>query len=250
MPTVRIGPMIGLIAHIALLASLAAMVGLGLAGWLVAGASGVVTCLILTVAMHRAGTVTLGPADRITLARTALIGGVLALSVDTFGGPVGAPMPVALPGPVLVTIATVALVLDAVDGQVARRTGTVSALGARFDGEVDAFLILVLSVYVARSMGWWILSIGVMRYAYLVAGWALPWLPGPLPPRLWRKTVAAVQGIVLAVATAGLIPTGLMITALAGALLLLIESFGRDIVWRWRHRLRVDAPRFTWVRAH
>ena len=39
--------------------------------------------------------------------------------------------------------------LDAVDGQVARRTGTVSALGARFDMEVDAFLILVLSVYVA-----------------------------------------------------------------------------------------------------
>ena len=51
----------------------------------------------------------------------------------------------------LVVLAAVALVLDGVDGQVARRTGTVSALGARFDMEVDAFLMLVLSVYVASS---------------------------------------------------------------------------------------------------
>ncbi len=40
----------------------------------------------------------------------------------------------------LVALASAALVLDAVDGQVARRTGTATALGARFDGEVDAFL--------------------------------------------------------------------------------------------------------------
>ena len=46
----------------------------------------------------------------------------------------------------LVTLSTVALVLDAVDGQVARRTGTATPLGARIDGEVDAFLILLLSI--------------------------------------------------------------------------------------------------------
>ena len=47
------------------------------------------------------------------------------------------------------TLAAVALALDPADGWLARRTGTASALGARFDGEVDAFLILALSVYVA-----------------------------------------------------------------------------------------------------
>ena len=46
-----------------------------------------------------------------------------------------------------------ALLLDAVDGGVARRTGTVSGFGARFDMEVDAFLILVLSGYVAGRLG-------------------------------------------------------------------------------------------------
>ena len=55
---------------------------------------------------------------------------------------------------------TVALLLDWVDGQVARRTHTESAFGARFDMEVDAFLILVLSVYVASTTGWWVLIIG------------------------------------------------------------------------------------------
>ena len=55
----------------------------------------------------------------------------------------------------VVALATVGLVLDAVDGWIARRTRTVTALGARFDGEVDAFLILALSVLVARSLGAW-----------------------------------------------------------------------------------------------
>ena len=50
---------------------------------------------------------------------------------------------------VLVPLAVVALVLDLVDGRVARRTVTASAYGARLDGEADAFLILVLSVLVA-----------------------------------------------------------------------------------------------------
>ena len=48
-------------------------------------------------------------------------------------------------------LSSVALALDGVDGQVARRTRTVSALGARFDMEVDAFLVLVLSVARRRA---------------------------------------------------------------------------------------------------
>ena len=77
---------------------------------------------------------------------------------------------------------------------IVRRTGTGTALGARFDGEVDAFLMLVLSVFVARSAGWWVLSIGVARYAFLAAGWVLPWMRAGLPPRDWRKVVTATQG--------------------------------------------------------
>ena len=135
-----------------------------------------------------------------TLARATLAVGVAALAADSFTHDT----PVAL----LVTLAAVALALDAVDGPVARRTGTATALGARFDGEVDAFLILALSVYVAPAYGAWVLAIGAARYLFLAGEWLLPWMRAPLPPRRWRKVVAATQGIVLTVAAAEVLPAG------------------------------------------
>ena len=163
-----------------------------------------------------------------TLTRAVLVCGVTALVVD---GPSG---PRALS--VLVLLASVALALDAVDGPVARRTGSISALGGRFDMEVDAFLILVLSVQVARDHGPWVLAIGAARYLLLVAGWWWPWLRVASPPRYWGKVVAAVQGVVLVVAASGLLPAAAVDLALLGALALLAESFGREVGWKWRHR--------------
>ena len=58
----------------------------------------------------------------------------------------------------------------------------------------------------------------------------------PLPPRYWRKIVAATQGIVLTVAAADVLPLGRDQAALVVALVLLAESFGRDVLWLWRHR--------------
>ena len=122
------------------------------------------------------------------------------------------------------------------DGWVARRTRTTATLGARFDAEVDAFLILVLSVYVARPVGLWVLAIGAARYAFLAAGWLLPWMREPLPPRYWCKVVAATQGIVLTVAAAGILSPVVNAGALVVALVLLAESFGRNVAWLWGHR--------------
>jgi phosphoglycerol transferase MdoB-like AlkP superfamily enzyme len=115
-------------------------------------------------------------------------------------------------------------------------------VGAQFDGEVDAFLILVLSVYVARSTGVWVLAIGAARYAFLAAAGALPWMRKPLPPRYWRKFVAATQGIVLTIAAAGVLPPPVTVAALIGALVLLAESFARDVWWLWTHRHATHIP--------
>jgi phosphatidylglycerophosphate synthase len=112
----------------------------------------------------------------------------------------------------------------------------VSALGARFDLEVDAFLILVLSVYVAQSVGPWVLAIGAARYVVWAAGWLLPWMRRPVPPRYWRKPVAAIQGIVLTAAVAEQLPSAAINVAIVVALILLTESFGRDVVWQWRQQ--------------
>jgi phosphatidylglycerophosphate synthase len=191
----------------------------------------VVTVLLVT-AIRRHERWPLGPADLVTLVRVALIGVVTALVADS--GPVWP----------LVSVVAVALVLDWVDGLVARGTRTESDFGARFDMEADAFLILVLSVYVSGILGPWVLVIGAMRYLFGAAARVAPWLRGPLPPSLARKAVAAAQGIVLAVAASGVLPLPVTAAVVSGALAALSWSFGRDVVGLWRARSpRVSAAR-------
>src|SRR6516165_6712776 len=227
------GPLVGLVAQVLLLAGVAGAVGLGVGGWV----AGLTCALIVNAALarglsrHRAEG--LGAADWVTLARVSLAVGLAALVAHSFGH--------SPPVTLLVAISALALALDYVDGWIARRTRTTATLGAQFDGEADAFLILVLSVYVARSAGVWVLAIGAARYAFLAAGWPLPWMRAPLPPRYWRKVVAATQGIVLVIAAANVLPMAVNQAILVGALILLAESFGRDVLWLWTHRHVADA---------
>jgi phosphatidylglycerophosphate synthase len=230
---VRLGPTLGLLSQVLLLVALAGTVGLTVSGWLLGIACGVGTNVALARGLDHFGAGALSPADRVTLVRATLVGAVAALVADAFVRPVAVPA--------LVTLSVVALILDAIDGWVARRTGTVSPLGARFDGEVDALLILVMSVYVSNSIGPWVLAIGAARYLFLVAGWLLPWMRAPLPPRYWRKTVAAIQGITLTVAAADVLPRRATEAALIVALGLLTESFGRDVWWLRRESVRSPA---------
>ncbi|MEV1116300.1 CDP-alcohol phosphatidyltransferase family protein [Actinosynnema sp. NPDC049800] len=208
--------------QVVLLGVLEGTVGLGVLGWLAGLAYAVANQALLSGAVQRSSRGALGPADRVTVARGLLVGGVTALVAD--GGHYPA---------LLVAVAAVALALDFVDGQVARRTGTASAMGARFDMEVDAFLILVLSVHVALTLGPWVMVIGALRYAFVVASWGLAWLRDPLPPSYARKVVAAVQGIALVVAASGQLPYPDVLVGLA--LASLVWSFGRDIAWLWRN---------------
>jgi hypothetical protein len=107
---------------------------------------------------------------------------------------------------------------------------------------VDAFLILALSVYVGAAHFAWVLAIGAARYLFLAAGRLLPWMRAPLPARRWRKVVTGVQGIVLTVAAAGVLPPGLTQGLLAAALALLAASFGECVWWLWRHRNEAAPP--------
>ena len=233
------GPLTGLGAQLLLLAALAQTVGLGRAGWVVGGSSALILDAALARALWRNPEARLGPAGWVTLTRATLAVGVAALAADSFQRDVAVAA--------LVALASVALALDFVDGRVARRTKTASALGAKLDGEVDAFLILALSVEVAPSAGGWVLAIGAARYAFLAAGWLFSWMRAPLPPRHWRKVVAAAQGITLTIAAAEVLPPALTRASLAVALALLAESFGRDVWWLWRHR-RTAGPRVAAVR--
>ena len=196
--------------------------GLPPIGWWAALAYLTVSTALLLHSLRRRETPRFGWANAVTATRSALVGVISGLVVASFIEPI--------PIPLLIGLAVPALALDAVDGWVARRTDSITELGARFDMEVDAFLLLVLSAFVAQLLGPWVLAIGLMRYAFVVAGWVLPWMRGQLPPRYWRKVVTAVQGIALALAASGLAPM-LAGVAVAIALALLVESFGRDVIW-------------------
>src|SRR6266545_4511950 len=111
MRTAQAGPVTGLIAQVLLIAAFA-----GTAGWAVGVACGLVTNAALSRGLSRYRSERLGPADWVTLARATLAVGIAALVADSFAQPA----PVTL----LVSLAAVALALDAVDGWVARWTRT------------------------------------------------------------------------------------------------------------------------------
>ncbi|MGW0229886.1 CDP-alcohol phosphatidyltransferase family protein [Actinopolymorpha singaporensis] len=214
----------GTAAELALLACLWATVGLGVPGLLTGTTYAVVSWGVMSVAFRRPRTERFGPANAVTLVRVVLIAPVTALAADNLGRTAPA---------ALVAFAAVALVLDTVDGRVARATGTSSELGGRFDIEVDAFLVLVLSGFVAALLGGWVVAIGCLRYVFVATSWAAPWLRGPLPPSQARKLVGVYQGVALLVAGSGLLPRAAATTLVALALASLVWSFGRDVVRLW-----------------
>jgi phosphatidylglycerophosphate synthase len=203
---------------------------LSTAGWAAGLAYLVVSTALVSIGLRRRKAERFGPANAVTATRSMLIGLVTAIVATSVTQPISVPL--------LIGLVVPALALDAVDGWVARRTRTATPLGARFDMEADAFLILVLSVYDVRIVGGWILAIGLMRYAFVAAGWLFPWMRATVPFRYWSKVVAAVCGITLAAIATGLLPSPVDVVVGAVALGLLIESFGRDVVWLIRVNFR------------
>jgi phosphatidylglycerophosphate synthase len=167
----------------------------------------------------------LGWANRITLLR-----GVL---VCVLAGGLVAPEAVAERTWIVAGLALTALMLDGLDGWLARRTATTSAFGARFDMELDAFLILVLcmNLVALEQVGVWALAVGAMRYVFLLAGWRWRWLAAPLPESRRRKSVCVWQVLALMIALIPGVGTTQSTWLVATALAALTGSFVVDIRW-------------------
>jgi len=131
------------------------------------------------------------------------------------------------------TVAVVVSGLDGVDGWLARRSTLASAFGARFDMETDALLILVLSALAWRwdRAGAWVLACGLMRYAFVAAAWAWPWMTRPLPPSWRRKFVCVVQIVGLAIVVAPVLQPPISAWLAAATLVMLTWSFAVDVGW-------------------
>jgi len=135
-------------------------------------------------------------------------------------------------------MALLALVLDGVDGKVARATGSQSEFGARFDMELDALFImgLCIAVLALGKTGAWVLAVGLIRYVFVAASYLLNWLNDPLPESFRRKTVCVWQIVTLLVAILPPVTNLFASTTLATALILLVWSFYLDVRWLYQRR--------------
>jgi phosphatidylglycerophosphate synthase len=165
-----------------------------------------------------------GPANHVTLLRLILVAAVGALIGER---------PAVRAAWSAVGVTVVVAVLDGVDGWLARRSRVSSAFGARFDMETDALLILVLSVLVWQhgKAGPWVLACGAMRYAFVAAGWWLPWMAGPLRSTVRGKTVAIAQLVGLGVALSPLVSQPHSAIVATVTLAALTWSFAVDVAW-------------------
>ena len=197
---------------------IAALHGLGMMGlsqWALAGG--------------RRVRVTPHPADYVTMTRAMIGSGCLAVVAAALAGSL------ALPTWWLAVPAAVALALDAVDGPVARRTGTASPAGGRYDMESDAVFVVIIALAAAWVHGPWVLLIGVLRYLFVIAAMIMPRLRRSLGFSQRRRLVAALQGIALVVSIVPVVPAPAAVTLLVIAFALLLISFGLDTVALLRH---------------
>lgn len=167
-----------------------------------------------------------GLCNTVTLARAAMVVALLAL---LWSGARGWEV---------MLVAAVALSLDGLDGWLARRSELVSEFGARFDMETDAALGLVLAahVWLGGMTGPEVLLLGLMRYGFVLAFWPFPWLAAALPERFGRKAVCVIQiAMLILLQLPGLMPVHAQAMAWF-AVIALVWSFGRDVLWLWRHR--------------
>jgi phosphatidylglycerophosphate synthase len=168
-----------------------------------------------------------GPANQVTALRALLVALVTGLIGETHEQALLA-----------VVLAATATALDGVDGWLARRSRMVSTFGAQFDLEMDALLILVLSILAWREgkAGMWVLASGLSRYVFAAAGRFWPWLRRPLPGSLRGKTICVFQisGLLVVLLPWITPPASSLVAAIS--LAALWYSFAVDIQWLWTQR--------------
>lgn len=93
------------------------------------------------------------------------------------------------------------LVLDGIDGRVARARGETSEVGALFDMETDGLTVMVLSLllHTRDAIGAWVLVCGLWRYVFVIVTAIFPAL-GDVPPSRLYRTLFGVLMVALACA--------------------------------------------------
>jgi CDP-diacylglycerol--glycerol-3-phosphate 3-phosphatidyltransferase len=128
---------------------------------------------------------------------------------------------------------TAAIVIDYLDGLLARLTRRTSLLGQRLDTELDALGILVAP---ALGMWWgqlppWYVLVALAYYAFMAGRWlrrkrGLP--VRPLPPSSARRAMAGIQMGFISAALWPVLPPALTVPAATLVMLPFVAGFLRD----------------------
>ncbi len=172
-----------------------------------------------------------GFANSITLCRAAINALLLAVAAEMWlGGPLALDSEFRWG---LMAVATIALLMDGLDGWAARRTKMASDFGARFDVETDAVFLLALTLIVAGTgiVGPWVLVSALIYYTFRLSGRIWPWLAAPLPPSWRRKAICVADAALLIAAITPVLPAWGSWACCFTGLILLIYSFSVDIAW-------------------
>lgn len=185
-------------------------------------------------------------ADAVTLLRTTLLGLFVAVLIRLLlaGATSSEPLMLAWPA---VALAAVILLLDGVDGAVARACGGGTTAGRRYDDVADAVVLFVLAAAAGGLLVWWAVLAGAVKPLFVLGGRLRPRWRGPLRPSGRRRVLGTAPGALLLTAVAPLPweqrmgrlcgaeaalpmdPAAGRLVAAGLAVLLVAVSFGRDI---------------------
>jgi phosphatidylglycerophosphate synthase len=169
----------------------------------------------------RPGPARLGAANAVTLLRIALVVLLSWWLRQT-------------PGPREALVIVLVFALDGLDGWLARRSGTVSAFGARFDMESDALFVLVcaLGLHARGRLGAYVLVPGFLRYLYVLALCLAPRLAREAPRSRLGRYAFSLMIVSIAVSAWPLFAQHALLAMLASAAI--VASFARSVYWSLR----------------
>ena len=126
------------------------------------------------------------------------------------------------------------VVLDVLDGYVARKLAAATPFGAVLDREVDAFFVLVayLHLYVDGWLGAWVLFAGILPYAYrLLASVA----PAPVAAENKERAAGPLAGLNFAMLLAAVALPAYSAPILVASVTVVCVSFGLSFRSLYRH---------------
>ena len=139
---------------------------------------------------------------------------------------------------IIAILAISALILDGLDGFVARKYNHVTKFGEIIDQESDNFLMLVLSIslYLNREVGIYIFLIPSYRYLFIFSMKRYDWLKIELPISQFRKFACAVTILLMIIAQDIYFSPENTTFLVILSLFIITFSFAKDIIWLYRNK--------------